>query len=88
MQLDLKESEVIKPGTALPPQQLDSPAALTLDDLQRIALQSNPTLVQAGMAVRAAQGTYLQAGLYPNPTIGYLGDEWATTGLPGSRAQG
>ena len=47
--------------------------ALTLDDLERIALESNPTLVQATMAVSAAQGQHLQAGLYPNPAVGYVG---------------
>jgi cobalt-zinc-cadmium efflux system outer membrane protein len=48
---------------------------LTLHNLEQIALQWNPTLVQAAMAVRAAQGGYLQAGLYPNPGIGYAGGD-------------
>jgi len=76
--------EVIKPGTPLPPQPQGFRAALTLDDLERIALQSNPTLVQAAMAVRAAQGGYVQAGLYPNPGIGYAGGD---TGLEGTSGQ-
>jgi cobalt-zinc-cadmium efflux system outer membrane protein len=57
------------------PHQQGPARALTLDDLEQIALGSNPTLVQADMAVQAARGEHLQAGLYPNPTIGYLGDE-------------
>ncbi|OHB67983.1 MAG: hypothetical protein A2V70_09885 [Planctomycetes bacterium RBG_13_63_9] len=56
---------------------------LGLDDLQQIALQWNPTLVQAAMEVRAAQGNYVQAGLYPNPTIGYLADEVGNDGGDG-----
>jgi cobalt-zinc-cadmium efflux system outer membrane protein len=46
---------------------------LTLEDLNATALNCNPTLVQAMMGVRRAQGTYLQAGLYPNPVLGYAG---------------
>ena len=47
--------------------------ALTLDDLERMAEENNPTLLQASMKVKAARGRYLQAGLYPNPAIGYAG---------------
>ena len=67
------------------PQPLDSPAALTLDDLERMALDSNPTLVQARMAVRAAQGGYVQARLYPNPTIGYAGADLGIAGTAGQQ---
>jgi cobalt-zinc-cadmium efflux system outer membrane protein len=40
-----------------------------------MALEGNPTLAQAAASVRAAVGRKLQAGLYPNPTIGVTGDE-------------
>jgi len=66
------------------PPPLEAPGALTLDDLERMALESNPTLVQARMAVRAAQGGYVQARLYPNPTIGYAG---ADVGIAGTSGQ-
>jgi cobalt-zinc-cadmium efflux system outer membrane protein len=46
-----------------------------LDELQQIALSWNPTLVQASAAIRAAEGRYVQEGLYPNPTIGYAGGD-------------
>ena len=49
--------------------------ALTLDQLQQIALANNPTLAQAQAGVRAAAGRARQAGLWPNPTIGYMGEE-------------
>jgi cobalt-zinc-cadmium efflux system outer membrane protein len=62
--------------------------ALTLDDLERIALESNPTLVQASMAVQAAQGNYVQAGLYPNPTIRYIADEVGNDGGQGFQGGG
>ncbi len=40
-----------------------------------MALANNPTLAQAKAGVRAAAGRTRQAGLWPNPTIGYMGDE-------------
>jgi cobalt-zinc-cadmium efflux system outer membrane protein len=48
---------------------------LRLEDLERMALANNPTMAQADANVRVAQGKARQAGLYPNPTIGYYGDE-------------
>lgn len=44
----------------------------TLEALEALALQNNPTLVQAAAAVAADQGLYDQVGRYPNPQIGYL----------------
>lgn len=48
---------------------------LSLEQLEQMALESNPTLVQAAAQVQAAAGRTLQAGLYPNPAIGYSGEE-------------
>jgi len=50
---------------------------MTLTDLERMALEGNPTLAQAEAAIRAAEGRRLQAGLMPNPIIGYSGEELA-----------
>ncbi len=58
---------------AAPPSPTQAP--LRLEDLERMALERNPTLAQAISAVRAAEGRRLQAGLYPNPTVGYTGEE-------------
>jgi outer membrane protein, heavy metal efflux system len=57
---------------ASPPQ---TEPALRLEDLERMALQNNPTVGQAEAAIRAAEGRRVQAGLMPNPIIGYLGQE-------------
>jgi len=46
-----------------------------LDDLERMATAHNPTLGQAQRAVEAARGRERQSGLYPNPTVGYEGEE-------------
>jgi len=47
----------------------------TLDQLERMALAANPTLAEAEAEIRAAQGKHLQAGLYPNPRVGFEGEE-------------
>ena len=54
---------------------MDAAGGLTLEQLQAMALGNNPTLAQAKAGVRAAAGRSRQAGLWPNPTIGYRGDE-------------
>ena len=47
----------------------------TLDEAQQIARQKNPTLRQAEAGIRAAKAREQQAGLLPNPIVGYNGDE-------------
>lgn len=48
---------------------------LSLEQLQKMAGEANPTLRQAEADIRAAKGRQQQSGLYPNPTVGYTGDE-------------
>lgn len=55
----------------------------SLSDLQKIALTSSPKIKQAVAAVAAARGGAIQAGLYPNPDIGYEGDTMQTMGTAG-----
>ena len=43
---------------------------LKLDDLFAIALEANPDLAIARARAEAARGRLVQAGLYPNPTVG------------------
>jgi cobalt-zinc-cadmium efflux system outer membrane protein len=50
-------------------------ALLTLEELQKMARESNPTMRQAEAQIRAAKARQQQAGLYPNPTVGYAGNE-------------
>jgi cobalt-zinc-cadmium efflux system outer membrane protein len=58
-------------------------APLTLADLEQLALQHNPTLTQAALQVEAARAKALQAGLYPNPTIGYAAELIGADGTAG-----
>lgn len=55
-----------------------APAILRLEDLEQMALKSNPTLAQAEAAIRVAEGRRVQAGLLPNPIIGYAGEKFTT----------
>src|SRR5580692_1635815 len=50
-------------------------ALVTLEQVEGVARQMNPTLRQAEAEIRAAKARQQQVGLYPNPTVGYTGDE-------------
>ena len=56
---------------------------LTLDALIEMAFQHNPTLAMAAARIGAARGAQVQAGLYPNPMVGYSGMEMGNEGTPG-----
>ncbi|GAC1616970.1 MAG: TolC family protein [Candidatus Acidiferrum sp.] len=51
------------------------PKTITLEELQQMALQHNPTFAQSAANIQAAEGRKKQSGLYPNPTIGYQGEQ-------------
>jgi outer membrane protein, heavy metal efflux system len=50
-------------------------ALMTLEQVEQIARENNPTLRQAEAEIRAAKAREQQSGLYPNPTVGYTADE-------------
>jgi cobalt-zinc-cadmium efflux system outer membrane protein len=50
-------------------------AFLRLEDLERLALQNNPTAAQADAVVQSVLGRRVQAGYYPNPIVGYQADD-------------
>ncbi len=58
---------------------------MTLAEAESVAMANNPTLVQAAMRIRAAQGKCIQVGLYPNPIVGYEGDEMGAEGTAGQQ---
>jgi cobalt-zinc-cadmium efflux system outer membrane protein len=55
----------------------------TLPELEQLALERNPTLVQTAATIEIARGRQLQSGLYPNPTIGYEADRIGAAGTAG-----
>ncbi len=69
------------------PDQAGSQSGLTLAELEQMALTDNPTLAQAASKVRAATARELQGGLYPNPTVGYEGEQ-IRGGIQGGGEQG
>jgi outer membrane protein, heavy metal efflux system len=48
---------------------------ITVEELQQMALQNNPTFAQSAANIQAAEGRKQQSGLYPNPTVGYQGEQ-------------
>jgi cobalt-zinc-cadmium efflux system outer membrane protein len=50
-------------------------ANITLDELEQLARVNNPSLAQAEARIRALRGSWVQAGLPPNPSVGYLASE-------------
>jgi len=48
---------------------------ISLTQVQDLALANNPTLRQAEAEIHTAQARQKQAGLYPNPSAGYSGEE-------------
>lgn len=60
-----------------------APGSFTLADLEQLALRHNPTLAQAAAQIEASRAKALQAGLYPNPTVGYQGEQIGAGGTAG-----
>ena len=56
---------------------------LTLDTLETLARENNPTFVQAQAQIEGERAKALQAGLYPNPRIGYMGEQIGVEGTAG-----
>jgi cobalt-zinc-cadmium efflux system outer membrane protein len=79
MTLQEPENPERKTGSNLPaPELLKDVAARTpmaLADFEALADANNPTLKQANAFVRRSQEQARQAGLYPNPSIGYQGEQ-------------
>src|SRR5262249_18596096 len=60
-------------------------APVTLAELQQLALTNSPLIRQAAADVEAARGAVIQAGAYPNPTMGYEGDQIGSSGTAGQQ---
>ncbi len=56
---------------------------VTLADLQHRAVLNSPAVAQAAANVAAAEGAWIQARTYPNPTGGYQADNLGTFDAPG-----
>jgi cobalt-zinc-cadmium efflux system outer membrane protein len=79
MTLQEPENPEHKTGSILPaPELLKDVAArpaMSVADFETLGDANNPTLKQANTLVRRSQEQARQAGLYPNPSVGYQGEE-------------
>lgn len=64
-----------------PPTEANSKAGLTLEQLEQMALTSNPSVRRLMAQVGAAWGNSVQVGLRPNPSVGYEGQQLGSGGL-------
>jgi cobalt-zinc-cadmium efflux system outer membrane protein len=73
----MQDMPMEKPSLPAPQllQGVASRAPLKLQDFLAMADRNNPTLQQAAAIVRRSEAEASQASLYPNPTIGYEGDQ-------------
>jgi cobalt-zinc-cadmium efflux system outer membrane protein len=79
MTLQEPENPERKTGSNLPAPELLknilARTAMALADFEAFADVNNPTLKQANALVRRSQEQARQAGLYPNPSVGYQGEQ-------------
>jgi cobalt-zinc-cadmium efflux system outer membrane protein len=70
-----------EPGDLVGPNATTGP--VEVDELVKFAVARNPRLGKATFAIEAAQGRFVQAGLYPNPELGINWDEIGDRTGPG-----
>lgn len=61
---------------------------VTLDTFKQYALSTNPSLTEAKALIQESAGQARQAGLWPNPTVGYEGSEIRGGALRGGEQGG
>ena len=97
-QVDYKEpatQELIQPpgvvemlgdeAESVAPQRLPSTDGLTMEALEQMALANSPAIAQSAARVRALRGKWVQVGLPPNPTAGYVASEIGNEGAAGQQ---
>ncbi|MFO0179385.1 MAG: TolC family protein, partial [Planctomyces sp.] len=62
---------------------VESETPVTLAELQKLAEEQSPVVRQAAAVVQSARGRAVQAGLKPNPALGYQGDTIGTADTAG-----
>ncbi|KAA5539477.1 TolC family protein [Roseiconus nitratireducens] len=58
-------------------------APLTIEAVESLACSRNPTLTQAQAQIQGELGKAIQAGLVPNPTLRYVGEQWGVENTAG-----
>lgn len=67
------------------PQPLPPTGGLNLDALEQMALANSPAISQSAARIRALRGKWVQVGLAPNPTVGYVAGEIGNDGAAGQQ---
>ena len=73
--------ELVEPS----PPELIPQGPLTAESLEAQALANHPAVAQANARVQALRGKWLQVGLPPNPTVGYVAGEIGNEGGAGQQ---
>ncbi|MFM9066661.1 MAG: TolC family protein [Planctomycetota bacterium] len=68
------------PGRVVPAK-ATQPGSWTLSQFEQLALGNHPSLSEYQGKVEAARGRWQQAGLLPNPQVGYSGQQLGSRGL-------
>jgi outer membrane protein, heavy metal efflux system len=69
---------LIAPAQAQVQQTAAAATPISLEQLEQLALQNNPTGTAAAAGIEGARARTRQAGAFPNPVIGYSGGEITT----------
>lgn len=83
--VDLDGSQIEEHTESLPVPDPAQEEQLTLLDFEDMAFQNNPTLAAAAARMDRSRGRQLQAGLFPNPVIGYHSTEVGNLGTAGAQ---
>ena len=83
MLINEPEARTEDPKAAVSERQVHIPAQPSLADLERLAKQFNPTLIEGKAQVEGNLAKAWEAGLYPNPVIGYTGEQIGVENTPG-----
>lgn len=75
--LNTPQGETLKPSPSAP--------GLPLIVVEELALANSPAISQANACLRALHGKWVQAGLGPNPTVGYMASEIGAEGSAGQQ---
>jgi cobalt-zinc-cadmium efflux system outer membrane protein len=83
----VQQAQHVEPMPVPPPEALPHGALrpvalgrLALADLEQMAIAANPSVARAAALVQAARGNWIQAGLPPNPSFGYEGQQIGSAG--------
>ena len=67
------------------PEPLPPIAGMTLESLAEMAIAGHPAIEQVVARICALRGKWVQAGLPPNPSVGYVGSEIGNEGAAGQQ---